>query len=104
LTYHHFIGKVLNMSTKKAVPKKRIEGVGQRSKKRSGTVLTGLRIPADEIRVMHRAAKADKRSFNAWAVIVLFREAQKVLKNTNKIPGDGPTARAMRAASRGETK
>jgi hypothetical protein len=53
---------------------------------------------------MHRAAKAEKRSFNSWAGIVLLREAEKVLRESTKIPGDGPTAKAMRAASRGETK
>jgi hypothetical protein len=92
------------MSTKKAVKSGYTKGVGQRSKKKSGLVLAQLRIPVADSKLMHKAAQKDKRSFNIWAGLVLLREAEKVLKLYNNIPGDGPTAKAMRAASRGETK
>ncbi len=82
-----------------------VEGVGKRSKKRSGELSTSIRIPIGENKKYHRAAKAENRSFNSWALTTLSREADRILAAlNNKIPGDGPTARAMRAASRGTTK
>jgi hypothetical protein len=92
------------MSIKNAAGKTYTKSAGQRSKKRSGVVLSTIRIPVADSKTMHKAAKVEKRSFNVWAGITLLREAERVLRNSTKIPGDGPTAKAMRAASRGEAK
>jgi hypothetical protein len=74
---------------------------GQRSKKKTGIVVQSLRIPVKDNNLFHKAAKADKRSFNTWANIALMRAARK---HKPKVTPDGPTAEAMRVASRGTTK
>lgn len=64
------------MATKKTSSANR----GPRSKKRTGHITQSIRIPVSDNKLLHRAAKEDGRSFNGWAINVLMREANKILK------------------------
>jgi hypothetical protein len=50
---------------------------GQRSGKKTGIIVQSIRISVADNNKMHRVAKAEGRSFNSWAAMVLKREAEK---------------------------
>jgi hypothetical protein len=73
------------MSSKKKKGSIYVQGVGNRTKKRSGTITTSLRLSVADNKRLHLAAKADNRSFNAWAYVILSREADRILAREAKM-------------------
>jgi hypothetical protein len=57
-------------------------GPGRQTKKRTGYIVTSLRLLAQENRELRRAAKNERISFNSWALNLLLTEARKG-KKTN---------------------
>jgi hypothetical protein len=64
------------MTTRKAT-KPFVRGVGNQTKKRTGYVVTSLRLLAQENRELRRAAKREGISFNGWAINTLLTAARK---------------------------